>query len=179
MKKSKYFGMAFLAALLIFGLSGAAAMAEASRGQGINKSDSNKAAGLWDGVFQSRAEDTPCGDSEGDTPCGDGIKGEPHSNGGGFVAATADVSSRVWISYDSAVCDNARVYGEADVFGGARVCGNAKVYGNAKIAGNARVGGIAHVSGGAKIGGEKRINWQSSYSPSWDSHCGFGAVSPF
>ncbi len=32
-----------------------------------------------------------------DTPCGPGVKGAPHSNGGGFVAATAFVAKTAFV----------------------------------------------------------------------------------
>ncbi len=60
-----------------------------------------------------------------DTPCGPGVKGAPHSNGGGFVASTAFVAKTAFVGHQAAVCNGAKVYGHAEVGGEARVGGNA------------------------------------------------------
>ena len=94
-----------------------------------------------------------------DTPCRDGIEGAPHANGGGFVAATAQVAKTAFVAKTAAVCGNAHVAGDARVAGKALVGGKAQVYGdaqvydNAQVYGNARVDGLALVAGDALVAG--------------------------
>ncbi len=98
-------------------------------------------------------------------PCGPGVAGAPHSNGGGFVAATAKatVDATAFIGPDAAVCgaphvtQNARVSGHAKVYESAKVYSNAKVYGHAEIYGNAKVYQSARVYGNAKVYGHAHV----------------------
>ena len=72
-------------------------------------------------------------------------QGSFHSNGGGFVAASAHVDPTVYVGR------NARVLGNATVSGNARIDGNATVSGRAKVSGDAVVTGHAIVSGNASV----------------------------
>lgn len=81
------------------------------------------------------------GDDNGSVPA------HQHTNGGGWVADTAEVASTVYVNSE------ARVYGNAQVYGSAQVYGNAKVYGNAWISGNAQVYGDVQVYGNAQVSG--------------------------
>ena len=79
-----------------------------------------------------------------------------HTNGGGWVADTANVYNSAYIGPDARVYGNARVYGDAQV-DNARVCGDAQVYCNARVYGNARVDN-ARVFGDAQVFGDARVN---------------------
>ena len=71
-----------------------------------------------------------------------------HSNGGGWVADTAQVLEAAY------VCRNAQIFGYAHVSGNASVFEDARVYGNARVSGNASVFGNAEVS--AQVYGIRR-----------------------
>jgi carbonic anhydrase/acetyltransferase-like protein (isoleucine patch superfamily) len=69
-------------------------------------------------------------------------EGARHTNGGGFVASTANVASTVYVG------PNARVLGPARVEGNARIEGRAVVKGDARVSGSAVVRDYALVEGG-------------------------------
>lgn len=73
-----------------------------------------------------------------DTPNSSG-SGSWHSNGGGWVASTAQVASTVYVGPHARVLDNAKVSGNARIEDWAVVSGNAQVRDNAVIGGYARV----------------------------------------
>lgn len=79
-----------------------------------------------------------------------GTEGAPHSNGGGWVAATATVDPTAYVA------PGAMVMGFAKVLGNAGVEDYAMVKGNAKLTGNARVGGEAIVAGSTELSGYAR-----------------------
>lgn len=101
-----------------------------------------------------------------------GIPGHIHSNGGGFVADTANVDSSVYVG------KNAKVLGFASVSGNARIEDNAVVEGSAKVSGNAvikdyamicesgNVEGNAVVSNTAQVMGNATITGNASVSES-------------
>ena len=68
-------------------------------------------------------------------------RGDPHPNGGGFVASTAKVDEKAYVG------PNAMVLGNAMVRGNVRIEGNAVVMGNAVVKGNATISGYAIVTG--------------------------------
>ena len=110
-----------------------------------------------------------------------------HSNGGGWVADSAQAAASAFVGpfakvfgnvliaadaliyrgarvYGLAIVggnaevgDNARVYGNAIVYDDAQVYDNARVYGNAQVFGNALVYNDARVYGGAVVYGNARV----------------------
>ena len=72
-------------------------------------------------------------------------RGSRHANGGGFVAATANVDASAYVG------PNAKVLGFATVSGNAVIDGHAVVTGNAKVSGNAVVTGHAVVAEDAVV----------------------------
>lgn len=72
-------------------------------------------------------------------------RGDPHPNGGGFVASTAKVDEKAYVG------PNAMVLGNAMVRGNVRIEGNAVVMGNAVVKGNATISGYAIVTGNARV----------------------------
>ena len=80
-----------------------------------------------------------------------GIRGSAHSNGGGFVAATAQVSSSVFVGPNAKVLENARVTGFAEIQDYAIVKGSAQISGDAVVKGYALVAGSAQISGNAVV----------------------------
>ena len=122
--------------------------ASPAQGKEITKCD-------LEGVAQSakEEEDLSCPEREGLDD------GDSHSNGGGFVARTATVASRVHVG------PNAKVCGKAEVKGNVRITDTAKVFGKVKIEGPAdsatgviRIYNQAQVSGDAKVSGSGYIN---------------------
>src|ERR1035437_4274070 len=122
-----------------------------------------------------RARTSPKWESElHDFGAGAKVLAAKHGIGGGWVAATAQVDSTVYVGEDAVVfgraelMGNARVEDHACVFGTAFVCENARitdyasVSGHAYVAGHAvisfkaRVFGKANVDGYAKVGGTDR-----------------------
>ena len=79
-----------------------------------------------------------------DTPCGPGVKGAPHSNGGGFVAATAFVAKTAFVGPKAAVC------GYAKVWDNARISDNVEIFGTAEISGNVRVAARSSCEDGSR-----------------------------
>jgi len=79
-------------------------------------------------------------------------RGHRHSNGGGFVAENAQVTSSAYVGPDAMVLDGARVEGNACIKEYAVVIGPEAV-----ISGNAKIGGRAWVFGNAKVDGNARI----------------------
>jgi len=86
------------------------------------------------------------------------VAGSPHSNGGGFVAATATVASTVYVGPKAVVVGTANVTGNVRISGKAVVKDNARVQGNAIVDGFAVVGGNALVSENAKVTDFARVN---------------------
>ena len=86
------------------------------------------------------------------------VKAHKHTNGGGWVADTAQVSGNAQVSGDARVYGNAQVYGNAWVSGDAQVYGDAQVSGNAWVSGNAQVYGNAQVSGNAQVYGNAWVS---------------------
>ena len=72
-------------------------------------------------------------------------RGSQHPNGGGFVAATANVDASVYVG------PNAKVMGYATVSGNARIEDEAVVTGSAKVSGNAVICGHAVVAENAQV----------------------------
>lgn len=95
--------------------------------------------------------------------------GSYHSNGGGFVAATASVASTAYVGPDAmvlgyaTVSDNAVITDHAVVEGSAKVSGNAVISGygmvceNATVSGNALVSDYGLVMGTASISGNAKV----------------------
>ena len=67
------------------------------------------------------------------------VSGAAHSNGGGFVANTASVSSTVYVGPKAVVLGNARISGNARIEGKAMVTGNSDISGSAIIKDFSRV----------------------------------------
>jgi len=85
-----------------------------------------------------------------------GRKGAPHSNGGGWVDATAQVAATAYVGPAAMVLENAQVSGKA------RIGEQAVVSGNARVSDNASVRGHAVVSGNGIVGGNARIEEEAS-----------------
>jgi NDP-sugar pyrophosphorylase family protein len=85
-----------------------------------------------------------------------GRKGAPHSNGGGWVDATAHVAASAYVGPAAMVLEQAQVTGKA------KIGEQAVVSGNAKVSDNAIVRGHAVVSGNGIIGGNARIEEEAS-----------------
>jgi hypothetical protein len=85
-----------------------------------------------------------------------GRKGAPHSNGGGWVDATAHVEATAYVGPAAMVLENAQVLGKA------RIDGQSVVSGNAKVSDNAIVRGHALVTGNGIIGGNARIEEEAA-----------------
>lgn len=79
------------------------------------------------------------------------VPGSAHPNGGGFVAATANVDASVYVGV------NASVLGYATVSGNAVITGHAVVAGTANVSGNAIIGDSAVVTGRAKVSENARV----------------------
>jgi carbonic anhydrase/acetyltransferase-like protein (isoleucine patch superfamily) len=77
--------------------------------------------------------------------------GDPHPNGGGFVAKSAKVAPTAYVG------PNARVLDSAQVSGNARIEDHAVVRQNARIGDNAVVGGFARVTDRAQLSGNARV----------------------
>ena len=81
-----------------------------------------------------------------------GMEGRRHPNGGGWVAASAEVAASAYVGPDAMVLDGAKVLDHAAIEDyavvrgpGAVVSGHAKVSGQAYVAGNVRIGGYTRV----------------------------------
>ena len=100
-----------------------------------------------------------------------------HSNGGGWVEDTAQVSGDAQVYGDAWVYGNALVSGNAQVSGNALVSGNAQVSGDAQVYGDAWVYGRARVSGKAQVDGSKHavspVYIQGSRFPMHYAHAGY------
>jgi hypothetical protein len=87
---------------------------------------------------------------------------------GGRVESEANLSQEgnCWVSKNSYVVDNARVYEDAIVDGCYRIAGNAQVFGQARLTGGLLLHGTAKISGNMKLcynqGGEiTSCEWSS------------------
>lgn len=78
-------------------------------------------------------------------------QGSYHPNGGGFVAATANVDASVYVGPNARVLDYATVSGNAVITDYATVCGSANVSGNAIVSGHAVIAERANVRDNAII----------------------------
>lgn len=76
--------------------------------------------------------------SVSEPPCGGAVE-KAHSNGGGFVAKTAQVDPTAYVGLQAQVCDQSQVSDEARVYGKAEVYGKAQVQGFSRIFGKAWV----------------------------------------
>ena len=85
------------------------------------------------------------------------VAGAPHINGGGFVAATADVDPSAYVGPLAQVLDQAQVLGDARIEGSAIIKQNAVVEDSATISGQAIVGEDAHVFDHAVITGQAHV----------------------
>lgn len=94
----------------------------------------------------------PEGHQPGYSPVPAGVPGEPHPNGGGFVAATATVAPGAWVAPGAAVLGQAQVLDQARVEDHAVVSGQAIVRDQAVVSGFARVNENAQVRGEAMVG---------------------------
>jgi len=81
------------------------------------------------------------------------VPAHQHSNGGGWVADSAQVAASAFVGPDVRVYGTAKVYGTAEVYINARIYDHARVYGNARIFDNAMVYGTARVFDGANVYG--------------------------
>ncbi len=86
-----------------------------------------------------------------------GIAGAPHPNGGGFVAATAQVDATAYVAPHAAVLDNAHVTGNAKVLDKATVRQDAVVSDNAVISGFADVYGASVVKENATVSDRAKV----------------------
>jgi hypothetical protein len=82
----------------------------------------------------------------------DGIEGGRHPNGGGWVAASAEVAPTAYVAPDAMVLDGAKVLGSAAIEDYAVIRGPRAV-----VSGHAKVGGQAYVAGNVKIDGYARV----------------------
>jgi len=83
----------------------------------------------------------------GNNPAG----GRRHPNGGGWVAASAEVAATAYVGPNARVLDRAKVLDHAVVEDHAVIRQNAVVSENARVSGQAVIGGDAEVSGYARI----------------------------
>lgn len=79
------------------------------------------------------------------------IDGHIHSNGGGFVASTAQVDESVYVAPDAKVLGYARVSGNAKILDHAVVQDSAVISDNAVIAGYSIIAESAEISGNARV----------------------------
>lgn len=86
------------------------------------------------------------------------VAGSPHPNGGGFVAATANVSSEAFVGPHAQVLDNAIVTDSARIKDYAIIERSAVIGGNATVSGLAVVGENAYVHGDAVISGQAKVH---------------------
>ena len=100
-------------------------------------------------------------DSKGNCGFGGSQKGNPHNNGGGFVADTATVDATAYVGPDAKVCGEAQVLGNARVEDYAVVMDNSKVYGSAKVYDSAKILGGSEVYNEAKVYDNAVISYQS------------------
>ena len=96
-------------------------------------------------------------------------QGQPHANGGGFVAHTAKVDATAFVGPDARVLGESKVLGHARILDGAvvmesatvsdraEVSGGTVVLGNATVSDDARVRGFAFVGGNAKVRERARV----------------------
>ena len=82
----------------------------------------------------------------------DGIEGHRHANGGGWVAASAEVAPTAYVGPDAMVLGGAKVLDDAAIEDFAVVRGPEAV-----VSGHARISGQAYVAGQVKIGGYTRV----------------------
>jgi hypothetical protein len=83
----------------------------------------------------------------GDVPGGGGC----HPNGGGWIAASAEVAESAYVGPNAMVLDRAKVLDHAVIEDHAVIRQNAVVSGNARVSGQAVVSGNAELSGYARI----------------------------
>jgi PKD repeat protein len=86
------------------------------------------------------------------------VSGHTHTNGGGFVANTANVSSSVYVGPNAKVLGSAQLSGNVRVEDWAVVTDNAVISGNAKVKGHAIVGGTTNAYDYAIIDNEARVS---------------------
>ncbi len=86
-----------------------------------------------------------------------GRKGKAHSNGGGWVDATAHADASAFVGPAAMVLDRAQVLGKAKINDQAVVSGNAKVGDNAVVRGHALVTGNGIIGGNACIEDEASV----------------------
>lgn len=97
---------------------------------------------------------------------GDGnglVSAHQHTNGGGWIADTAEVDETVFVGpeakvfgnavvkYKAKINDYAKVYGNALVYDKARIYGQAEIYGNAQVSDDCRISDNAKVYGNAIV----------------------------
>ncbi len=86
------------------------------------------------------------------------VAGGPHSNGGGFVAATATLSESAYVGPEAMVLDFASVTENARIEGRAVIRNEAVVFGQAVVKDHAQVNGVAGVYGNATVRDSAQIN---------------------
>lgn len=74
----------------------------------------------------------------------------PDGSNGGFIQEGVQVSSEVFISLESEICDQAKISGRVRIIGKSLVKQNARIEGTAQIE-DSKVSGGATISGGSKI----------------------------
>ncbi|MFO7998069.1 MAG: DUF6055 domain-containing protein, partial [Bacteroidales bacterium] len=85
------------------------------------------------------------------------VPGQPHSNGGGWVASTASVAQTAFVGPYAQVLDNASVEGNARIEGHAMLTGSARVEGEAVVRDNAIVGTNSRILNHAVVSGSARV----------------------
>nr|HPR33670.1 DUF6055 domain-containing protein [Prolixibacteraceae bacterium] len=83
--------------------------------------------------------------------------GAKHSNGGGWVASTAQVAASVYVGPNARVLGSARVSDQARVEDFATIQDNAVLSGHARVCNNALVGKSARISGNARVEKSARV----------------------
>lgn len=100
---------------------------------------------------------TPAGHQPGYNRSYTTVSGAPHSNGGGWVAATAKVDASVYVGPNACVTGTARVTGQARIEDCAVVSGSATVRDYAVVKNHAIVGGTSAVSGQVVVEKTSRV----------------------
>ena len=92
------------------------------------------------------------------------IEGRLHTNGGGFVALTADVVETVYVGKNAMVLGEARIKDQVKILDRARVFNEVQISDQVVVSDSALVFGKAELSGEVKVSGNSRVSGLSKVS---------------
>ena len=107
---------------------------------------------------------------------------------GGLIESEVNLSQKgmCWITEDSVVCENARVYGDAVIMEDSLIDGNARIYGKSMISNSyvidlANISGVtyisdSHITGSTRIGGHCSV--RNAYIAGNSKICGYAEIKP-